>query len=147
MEIREVRAYERDKWLGFRERLWPDCPREQLEREQDAILADAPRNAVLMAVAPGGELVGFAEVALRDWAEGCSTRPVGYLEAWYGDQALRQQGIGRMLVQAAESWARARGCTEMGSDADPANEVSQRAHRALGYAVIGHQVLFTKKLA
>ena len=144
--IRELVPAERGEWLGLRERLWPDLPREELAREQDAILGDAERNGVLVAVLDGGELAGFVEVSLREWAEGCESRPVGYVEAWYDEPRHRRAGLGRRLIDAAERWALARGCTEMGSDADLANGVSHAAHRALGYVEVGRSVLFKKKL-
>ena len=65
---------------------------------------------MLVAVDPGGELVGFVEVALRDWAEGCSTRPVGYIEAWYVEPSHRRLGIGRTLIEAAEHSVHRHGC-------------------------------------
>ncbi len=146
MDIRELRSDEHQAWLGLRELLWPDFTREELTREQAEILADSRRNRVLVAASPGGELVGFAEVSVRDWAEGCCTRPVGYIEAWYVRPSYRRTGIGRRLIEAAEDWALSRGCTEMGSDADLWNEVSHRAHAALGYAEVGRAVLFSKRL-
>jgi aminoglycoside 6'-N-acetyltransferase I len=131
----------------MRERLWPQSSREELAAEQAQILADSRRQSVLVAVASGGELVGFVEVSVRDWAEGCSTRPVGYIEGWFVELGHRRLGIGRMLVEAAERWARSRKCVEMGSDADPRNRGSRFAHRALGYSEVGRAVLFSKKLA
>jgi len=146
VEIRGLRPDERDAWLGLRERLWPDFTREELTAEEEEILADPRRNAVLVAAAPGGQLVGFVEVALRDWAEGCRTHPVGYIEAWYVEPEHRRAGVGRALLEAAERWAASRGCTEMGSDAELANHVSQAAHAALGYSEVLRIVLFSKKL-
>lgn len=75
-----------------------------------------------------------------------STRPVGYIEAWYVQPEHRRSGIGRRLVEAAEGWVLSRGCTEMGSDADLGNEISHRAHRALLYTEVTRLVLFSKKL-
>ncbi len=147
MEIRELRPDERRSWLRLRELLWPETSRAELAGEVEEILADPERNSVLVAASPGGELVGFVEVALRDWAEGCSTRPVGYIEAWYVEPEHRRSGLGRWLIEAAEHWALSRGCTEIGSDAELGNEVSARAHRALGYAEVTRLVLFSKKLA
>jgi aminoglycoside 6'-N-acetyltransferase I len=146
VEIRTLRPDEHDAWLRLRERLWPDTAREELERELEEILSDAGRNSVLVAASPAGGLVGFVEVALRDWAEGCATRPVGYIEGWYVEPGHRLSGVGRRLIEAAERWARSRGCTEMGSDADLGNEVSSGAHRALGYAEVARLVLFSKRL-
>jgi aminoglycoside 6'-N-acetyltransferase I len=104
------------------------------------------RNGVLVA-ARGSELVGFVEVSLREWAEGCTTHPVGYIEAWYVEPAERRSGLGRRLIEAAEAWSAARGCTEMASDADVDNAVSRRAHRALGYTELAPVVLFCKRLS
>ncbi len=146
MEIRELRSDERDTWLVLQGRLWPDTPREDLERGQDEVLVDPSRNGVLVAVDPEAGIVGFVEVSLRDWAEGCSTRPVGYLEAWYVEPDHRRSGIGRLLIQAAELWASARGCTEMGSDAELGNEVSRRGHVALGFSEVTRLVLFRKQI-
>lgn len=146
MEIRELQCDEREDWLRLRERLWPDTGRGELAREIDEILADPVRNAVLVAASASGELLGFVEVALRDWAEGCTTRPVGYIEAWYVEPDHRRSGLGRRLMDAAERWVSARGCREMGSDAELQNEVSHAAHRALGYAEVARLVLFSKEL-
>lgn len=146
MEIRELRSDEHEAWLRLRELLWPETAREELTSELQEILADPGRNSVLVAASPGGELIGFVEVALRDWAEGCSTRPVGYIEGWYVAPEHRRSGVGRQLIEAAERWAASRGCTEMGSDAELPNEVSQRAHLALGYSEVTRVVLFSRRL-
>jgi aminoglycoside 6'-N-acetyltransferase I len=146
-QVRDLRPDERAAWLRFRERLWPDVANAQLREEQDHILGDPASNGVLVAAAPDGELIGFAEVSIREWAEGCATRPVGYLEAWYVEDGRRRAGVGRLLIEAAERWARERGCLEMGSDADPDNRASRSAHRALGFEEVGTSVLFRKRIA
>ena len=51
------------------------------------------------------------------------------------------------LVEAAESWAKSRGCRQMASDAELWNGVSHRAHGAIGYEEAGRLVLFKKDLA
>src|SRR5262245_57432926 len=100
VEIRGLRPDEHHTWLRLRELLWPETSREELAREQEEILADLERKSVLVATSPDGELVGFVEVALRDWAEGCCTRPVGYIEGWYVEPGHRRSGVGRKLVAA-----------------------------------------------
>jgi len=112
----------------------------------EEIPANPEQNVVLVAASLDDEPVGFVEVTLRDWAEGCATRPVGYIEAWYVEPEHRRSGVGRRLMDAAERWVLSRGCTEIGSDAELSNEISGRAHRALGYAEVARLVLFSKNL-
>jgi aminoglycoside 6'-N-acetyltransferase I len=129
----------------MRKALWDDCPDEQQEREMDGILA-SPTEEVFFAERPGGGLGGFLEASIRPWADGCEARPVGYVEGWYVDPDLRRRGVGRALVEAAEAWARSRGCRQMASDAELWNEISHQAHGALGYEETARLVLFKKDL-
>jgi aminoglycoside 6'-N-acetyltransferase I len=89
--------------------------------------------AAFVAVRPGGGLCGFVEASVRPMADGCTTHPVGYVEGWYVDPDVRQKGVGRALVGAAEAWAVSRGCREMASDAHLDNAAGVVAHRALGF--------------
>ncbi len=146
LEIRPPRPNEHEPWLDLRVELWPDQTREDLQHDQRRLLRDLSRNAVFVAVRPQGQLIGFIEASIRDWAEGCSTEPVGYIEGWFVSAAHRRSGIGRQLIEAAEAWAISQGCSEMGSDAELWNDVSHKAHHALGYTEATRLVCFSKKL-
>jgi aminoglycoside 6'-N-acetyltransferase I len=146
MLIRPLQPDDRPAWLRMRCNLWPDFAPGDLEREQADMLADPARNAVFVAQAADAGLAGFVEVSLHDWAEGCTTHPVGYIEAWYVEPRHRRTGVGRRLIEAAEQWARSLRCTEMASDAELANTLSHTAHAALGYSEVIRVVLFSKKL-
>ncbi|MDQ6767610.1 MAG: GNAT family N-acetyltransferase [Candidatus Eremiobacteraeota bacterium] len=113
------------------------------DRDCDKILADPNRLGVFVAHVEG-QAQGFLEVGLRDYADGCDSSPVGYIEGWYVEPAIRRSGVGRQLVEAAESWARSKGCSEMASDALIENVDSQLAHARLGYAEVERQVCFRK---
>ena len=147
MIIRAVRDTDCDEWLRMRMALWPDGVREDLESELAEITANRPQEDALMLERPEGGLGGFVEVALRPWAEGCRTRPVGYIEGWYVDPDLRRQGWGRALVAAAEAWARQLGCREMGSDCELWNDASFQAHQALGYEEVLRTIHFRRSLS
>jgi len=146
MLIREVRPEETESWLVIRMALWPETDEPQHRREMALMLSDAKRFALFVCQDQRGELAGFAEVSLRAWAEGCESSPVGYLEGGYVAEHARRQGIGGELVTAAEDWARSRGCTEMGSNTELANRVSETAHLRLGYRVAARVTAFRKRL-
>jgi len=102
--------------------------------------------AVLVADRGDGALAGFVEIGSRNYAEGCESTPVAYLEGWYVDTDMRRTGLGAKLVHAAEAWARTRGYSEMASDTELANEISLQAHLALGYEEVERQICFKKRL-
>jgi aminoglycoside 6'-N-acetyltransferase I len=146
MLIRDSNAEDMESWLVMRMALWPETDEPQHQREMSMMLSDDERFAALVCQDPLGDLIGFAEVSLRAWAEGCESSPVGYLEGWYVAEPTRQQGIGRELVAAAERWARSHGCSEMASDTELANRVSETAHLRLGYQVTARITAFRKRL-
>ena len=61
-------------------------------------------------------------------------------------RVLALHGWGRRLVEAAETWARERGCREMGSDSWIDNLDGRAAHVALGYEERMTAVHFRKML-
>jgi aminoglycoside 6'-N-acetyltransferase I len=147
--VTRVRGFvegDRPEWLRMRRALWDDCPDERQGSEMDGILRGESEE-VFFAERPGGGLCGFVEASIRPWADGCDDRPVGYVEGWYVDPDVRRRGVGRALVETAETWARSRGCRQMASDAELWNDVSHRAHGALGYQETARLVLFKKDLA
>jgi aminoglycoside 6'-N-acetyltransferase I len=144
-EIRPATRIDGAAWLRMREALWPG---EDVAEDVDRFFAgelDMPLE-VLVAVDGFGQLIGFAELSIRRYAEGCVTDRIAYLEGWYVDEAHRRHGIGAALVAAAEAWARKQGCTEFGSDALLENEISAVAHKALGFEEVECIRCFKKRL-
>ena len=146
MTVRWGAAEDLAEWLRLRSLLWPDAPAAELAREAAAMLDGRDDTRVLVAPRQGGGLAGFIELRLRPYADGCSSSPVGYIEGWYVDAGLRRQGIGAALVAAAEAWALAQGCSEMASDAELGNRLSDTAHRRLGYAEVERVIRYRKDL-
>lgn len=143
MTIRRLQTQDLPAYFQLRTALWPDSAADFALEVAEILSAD---HLVSFIAEQGGKLVGFVEVSLRAYAEGCASSPVGYLEGWYVTPPYRGSGVGRRLVEAAEDWARAKGCTEMASDTETHNTPSQQAHLHLGYQEVERIVCFRKPL-
>ena len=130
--------------------LWPEASAEEHAAELRDVLAGVGTGSmplVEFVATEDSALVGFAEVGLRSHAEGCDpARPAGYLEGWFVVEAHRRRGIGARLVEAAMEWARSQGCVEFASDVLVENELSQQAHRALGFEEVSRLVVYRRPL-
>jgi len=146
MIVRPVKPEDTDQWLSMRKALWPETSEAQHRKEMEFMVSIADRYAVFVQE-DQGSLIGLAEVSLREWAEGCTSSPIGYLEGWYVVPSMRRRGVGTRLLKTAEDWARSRGCTEMGSDTDLGNATSEAAHLKLGFQIAARVVAFRKDLS
>ena len=144
-QIRRATAEDKPEWLRMRQGLWPEAPIEYLDYDLDEILAD-DQEAVFVAAGADGSLVAFIEAGMRSHVEGCETSPVGYIEAWYVDEHVRGQKLGKEMVRVAENWAREKGMAEMASDTWLENETSIAAHLKMGYDEAERLVHFVKRL-
>jgi aminoglycoside 6'-N-acetyltransferase I len=146
--VRPVIAADAGAWLQMRQQLWPEDSDLEHRLCVDRYLAGDRREPaeVLLAINDRGQPVGFAELAIRNIVDGCSSDRVAYLEGWYVDAEARRTGIGRLLIRAAEEWACAQGCTEFGSDALLDDEISHAAHLNLGFVETGKVRTFRKSI-
>jgi aminoglycoside 6'-N-acetyltransferase I len=133
--VRPLRAFDRAAWLKMRTTLYVDEAGDEaigLDEDIDKMLADEAWGA-FAAEAPGGQLIGFIELYERNYAESCSTSPVTYIEGIWVAPGWRRRGVARSLLAAGMAWGRARGRTEIASDVQLANLISQAVHRRLGF--------------
>lgn len=145
MNIRPYTSTDHDEWLRMRLELFPEDTAAAHVTDM-AQWINHPTSGVLVAARDEGGLAGFAEVGERNYADGCETAPVAYLEAWFVDADARLQGVGAALVQAVEAWARERGYRELASDALLDNLPSHRAHERVGFAEVERAVKYRKAL-
>ena len=143
--IRQMGANDRAIWAEMRIALWPDeTPREHAETT-DELLGDGD-VWVLIAEAADGIAIGFAEIAVRKYANGCDTRPVAFLEGVWVKPQFRRRGIGTRSIAHAEEFLAKRGFRELGSDMQIDNRASQAAHLAWGFSETERVVYFRKLL-
>lgn len=121
-----------EDWLQMSLHLFKDYPPEDTERDLKAI--QKKDNYQTFMAKSGGTNVGFVTASIRsDYVEGASSFPVGYMEAIYMKSDYRKHGVARKLYEKVESWAIAKGCTEIGSDTWLWNEAAQKFHVQLGF--------------
>ena len=93
------------------------------------------------------QVVGLALVSLRhDYVEGCTSSPVGYLEAICVLPEFRHVGIASKLCEECEAWAKEQGCREFASDCDLNNEASYAFHLSIGFKETSRMIHFRKEL-
>ena len=146
--VRLAQPTEAAAWLRLRHALWPEGSEAEHREEIERFFTGDAREplAVLLAGDGAGCPVGLAELSIRTYAEGCLSDRIAYLEGWFVVPESRGRGIGRALIAAAEEWGRSQGCCEFASDAQPDNELSAAAHRALGFTEVGLVRCFRKDL-
>ena len=141
--IRQLQAGDHAAWARLRHALWPHEPAAALQAE----LADMVDDGLVgFGAFDGNDLFGFAEFSQRPYGDGCETAPVAWLEGIYVEARARQRGIGRLLLAAGEDWARARGLSEIGSDAELDNLTSRLSHARWGFEETERVVRFRKAL-
>ena len=144
--IRPLAEGDLAEWLRLRLLLWDESTEDDHMAEMVDIIENSDAQFVAVADLGDGRLAGFLEASIRSHVEDCDTENVGYLEGWFVEESYRQLGMGGSLVNFAEDWARQKGCTEMASDAEVDNVVSQQAHSRLGYSETSRLVHLKKEL-
>jgi aminoglycoside 6'-N-acetyltransferase I len=139
--IREMGPPDHPVWVELSHALFPDERPSDLLSGIVEMTADGGRGFLAEV---DGAPAGFAELSQRAYANGCSTRPVGFLEAIYVAPQHRRRGVGRALVAHLQNAARAQGLRELGSDALIDNAGSLAAHAAWGFAETERVVCFVK---
>ena len=114
--IRAAGHFDSEYWLKYRQALLPSKSQSEhmLDIQHYFYYSDF-KQAFVAEVK--GKIVGFIEIVLRDSFEGSTLTPVAVCEAWYVDPSNRQTGLGKGLMQAAELWAKSKGCKQIGSSA------------------------------
>ncbi|WP_428243303.1 N-acetyltransferase family protein [Gynuella sp.] len=147
MKVRPVDVRDAEQWCRLREQLWPDIEAD-FAAEISQYFSGSPLHltTVLVLERSNGQLGGMIELNIRAYAEGSTHNRVPYVEGWYIDSDMRGQGYGRMLMAAAEEWARQQGFTELASDAEVTNHHSIQAHKTMGFRETGRIVCLLKPL-
>jgi aminoglycoside 6'-N-acetyltransferase I len=131
-------------WARMRLQLWPEYTLESHGSDAKEFIQESGSICYLALVK--GEAIGFLELSLRPYANGCESSPVAFIEGVWVSSTHRQQGVGRLLMEEAERWTKARGLKELGSDTDLDNSLAHDAHRGWGFQETERVLYFRKRL-
>jgi GNAT superfamily N-acetyltransferase len=116
---------------------------EQVHRRLDG-MRDAQQYAVYVAEERAGNVVGWIGVHIFRAVEMDSCASISGLVV---DQCLRSQGIGEMLLDAADQWAQSFGCEVITVQSNVMRERAHSFYRRNGYAHVKTQHTFCKNLS
>jgi GNAT superfamily N-acetyltransferase len=137
--IRPARASDADRITALLTQLGYEVPAGSIKDRIDRL---GERREVLVATV-GEQIVGWAAVSADEpFVEGFGA----HLEGLIVDEAARSLGVGARLVQAAEAWARERGCAEMRIQSNVVRERAHAFYKRHGYATIKAQYHLRKRL-
>jgi aminoglycoside 6'-N-acetyltransferase I len=153
IEVRDIVA-----WAAMRKELWPDADFAELSAETRQFVADPKKSildAAFIAEDDDGRAIGFIELSVRAFSDGCDSMPVPHIEGWYVEPHARlagvlphgrTPGVGRKLMCAAKNWASEHRFTELASDTEVKNINSQLAHERCGFDEVDRIVKFRMQL-
>jgi len=142
--IREMTVTDRDDWAEMYSKLYSDGSRTGMLSEVDRIL-DSPLRAGYCAEIQGRK-IGFAEYNVREFANGCVSKPVPFLEGIWVNPEFREQGVARALFSHLERVAKDAGYNEMGSGVLIENQLSIDVHKRFGFEETERVIYFRKDL-
>lgn len=112
-------------------------------RERLAAVEGSPDYATFVAVAANNSVVGWIQLCRLRALE---IEPRAEITGLVVDSRSRGTGVGRLLVERGEAWARASGLREMGVRSNIVRERAHLFYLGLGYTVVKSQKVFRKSL-
>jgi aminoglycoside 6'-N-acetyltransferase I len=147
IRIRTVQEPDAMDWERMRVALWSADPGEHAADIAAFFTGNRVNPAeVFVALDTDGHPIGFAEMSIRHYANGCRTGRVAFLEGLFVDEPHRRNGVAVALINAVEQWGREQGCSELASDCELDNAVSIAVHLAASFTEVARTVCFKKLL-
>ncbi len=116
--------------------------REQIEKRLERVLADS-EHAVFVAEMPGGRIGGWLHAFAYHVLESDARAEVAGLVV---DESQRGTGVGRLLMQSAEDWAREKGFPAVGLRSNIVRHKAHGFYQRMGYRIPKTQHVFRKEL-
>jgi GNAT superfamily N-acetyltransferase len=120
---------------------YPSTP--ERVRERFAGIKASLHHATFVAAIDGNTVIGWIHLSEAHTLE---TDPRAEINGLVVDSNFRSGGVGRLLVERGEEWARRRGLTAMGVRSNILRERTHAFYERLGYAATKTQKVFRKSL-
>lgn len=92
-------------------------------------------------------VIGFINLSVRsDYVEGCTSLGTGYIEGVYVCEPYRRNQIAYNLVNHGISFFKNMGLSEIGSDTELENTMSQIFHKMIGFKEVSTCVHYIMKI-
>lgn len=112
-------------------------------RERLSFVERKDDHATFVAVAPERGVVGWIQLSE---VRALEVEPRAEITGLVVDSAYRSAGVGRLLVERGEAWARERGLPAIGVRSNVVRERAHSFYERLGYSVVKSQKVFRKNL-
>lgn len=116
---------------------------EEEIRGRLARIEEVPEHALFVAESADGKLAGFLNVYVMRTIDSDARTEIAALVV---DDAHRSHGVGKVLIEQAEAWARENGCRAIGLRSNVIRERAHRFYERLGYEHYKTQKAFRKAL-
>ncbi len=141
IKIREARLEDSEQLAELSGQLGYPSTAKQIHQRLKAI-ADFPGSAIFVADSVD-KVAGFVGVQMLHTLEADQRVEVTALVVLEG---FRSGGVGKLLMERAEDWARSQGCTIIGLRSNVIRERAHSFYQRLGYEHLKTQKAFRKSL-
>ncbi|HFI0114031.1 TPA: GNAT family N-acetyltransferase [Streptococcus suis] len=142
MTIRAVNEQTLSVWATFASQVW--------QTKEQVLIEKFSNNEFpfeFLYYSQSEEPIAWISLSLRrDYVEGCQVGSVAYLEGIFISPNYRNQGIAEELLNFAEGWAKSRGISQLGSDTELDNLLSQNFHIKHGFREVSRTVHYIRDL-
>ena len=144
--IRKMSEADSSNWANMRFKVWDSLSIDEHLGDIKKLLEGGIKRTGYMAIINDKQPAGFAEVCIREYANGCTAQPVPFLEGIWITPKHRHSGIGRAFIEKITADLITQGFCELCSDAHIKNTKSHRAHENWGFDETDRVVYFRKSL-
>lgn len=116
---------------------------EQILGRLEGMSASADHAVIVAEESSGGRVTGFCGVFVNRMVEADARVEISGLVV---DEAVRSRGVGKLLLDRAEEWAREKGCRSIGLRSNVIRDRAHAFYERHGYRVIKTQKSFRKDL-